>query len=603
MAQSKSIYDDIKKEIECPVCQEQFSDVNEPKVLRCQHTFCKSCLDGWFRQQRARALSCPTCREITECPNNDINSLPSNLAYKKLRDILKAHSESGSHDFVSEREDVCKRHKEMVKFYCEQCEICICSECAILEHRDDNYHKILSFEEGAIKQKAIIERKMRQVAVNSSRLRSYTSSLEKRRAKANKSIKQAMKELNRVAELSINSIRQHQASVTELLTREKSNYDDAFSKQLSKLTEKIQGMDNLSALSSDVLQRNDLKEMLNISELFDERIAEEETPLLNCPEFKYTPNDALSTPGMLYMTNTEPSLSVASGEGLGKGTIGEESSFTVFTKNSRGQMIYSEIDNVNVEIKSKQERIADIRPVVRDLKDGRYSISYRPSVTGEFSVSIKVREEPIRESPFKLMVTKETAIKDSASGGAGLETQCPICQDTVSLNARTLKCKHVFCVDCLETASKHDNRCPVCKEVQGVIRGNQPRGTMQFHRSCLSLPGYYECGRIIIDYHFPSGTQGQEHPNPGQRYDGTQRFAYLPDNREGNEVLQLLRKAFDARLVFTVGTSVTTGRANQVTWNGIHHKTSVTGGPQGFGYPDPDYLRQVKEDLAAKGIR
>ena len=94
---------------------------------------------------------------------------------------------------------------------------------------------------------------------------------------------------------------------------------------------------------------------------------------------------------------------------------------------------------------------------------------------------------------------------------------------------------------------------------------------------------YYfaDCGTITIDYYFPPGIQGSEHPNPGQRYEGTQRTAYLPDNREGNEVLQLLRRAFDARLVFTVGTSVTTGRQNQITWNDIHHKTNVSGGPQG----------------------
>lgn len=30
--------------------------------------------------------------------------------------------------------------------------------------------------------------------------------------------------------------------------------------------------------------------------------------------------------------------------------------------------------------------------------------------------------------------------------------------------------------------------------------------------------------------------------------------------------------------MFTVGTSVTSGRSNVVIWNGIHHKTSVTGG-------------------------
>ena len=92
---------------------------------------------------------------------------------------------------------------------------------------------------------------------------------------------------------------------------------------------------------------------------------------------------------------------------------------------------------------------------------------------------------------------------------------------------------------------------------------------------------FADCGTITIGYYFPSGIQGPEHPNPGQRYDGTRRTAYLPDNREGNEVLHLLRRAFDARLVFTVGTSVTTGMQNQVTWNDIHHKTNVSGGPQG----------------------
>ena len=88
-------------------------------------------------------------------------------------------------------------------------------------------------------------------------------------------------------------------------------------------------------------------------------------------------------------------------------------------------------------------------------------------------------------------------------------------------------------------------------------------------------------GTIVISYHFPSGVQGREHPNPGQRYEGTSRTAYLPDTREGREVLHLLRRAFDARLLFTVGTSNTTGRSNQITWNDIHHKTSVWGGPYG----------------------
>lgn len=69
----------------------------------------------------------------------------------------------------------------------------------------------------------------------------------------------------------------------------------------------------------------------------------------------------------------------------------------------------------------------------------------------------------------------------------------------------------------------------------------------------------------------------EEHPNPGKPYKGTQRRAYLPNNIEGNKVLKLLEKAFRARLIFTIGRSVTSGTEDVVTWNDIHHKTNISG--------------------------
>ena len=95
MAQSKSCFDDVKKEIECPVCQEQFSGIKEPKILKCFHTFYKSCLEGRLRQQGGVTLSCPKCWQITECPNNSINNLPSNLFYKQMVNIVEAYSGQG----------------------------------------------------------------------------------------------------------------------------------------------------------------------------------------------------------------------------------------------------------------------------------------------------------------------------------------------------------------------------------------------------------------------------------------------------------------------------------------------------------------------------
>ena len=52
----------------------------------------------------------------------------------------------------------------------------------------------------------------------------------------------------------------------------------------------------------------------------------------------------------------------------------------------------------------------------------------------------------------------------------------------------------------------------------------------------------------------------------------------LPDTAEGRRVLGRLRLAFERQLVFAVGTSVTSGRPGQTTWNGIHHKTHQSGG-------------------------
>ena len=64
----------------------------------------------------------------------------------------------------------------------------------------------------------------------------------------------------------------------------------------------------------------------------------------------------------------------------------------------------------------------------------------------------------------------------------------------------------------------------------------------------------------------------------------------------------MLKIAFDRKLTFVVGTSVTTGQKNTVVWNGIHHKTSLTGGTNYYGYPDPTYFNRVKEELASKGV-
>ncbi|XP_029795293.1 E3 ubiquitin-protein ligase DTX3L isoform X2 [Suricata suricatta] len=214
----------------------------------------------------------------------------------------------------------------------------------------------------------------------------------------------------------------------------------------------------------------------------------------------------------------------------------------------------------------------------------------------ETSMDVKANDSKTASPTF------QQSAGPGVSGMDKEEGQCVICMDLISNKEVLPKCKHAFCAPCINKAMSYKPVCPVCLTFYGVQKGNQPEGTMTFTVVEESLPGYNSYGSIVINYNMKGGIQTEKHPNPGKAYLGVQRTAYLPNNKEGKEVLTLLRRAFDQKLIFTVGESRTLGKSDVITWNDIHHKTSRYGGPERFGYPDPDYLKRVKQELKDKGI-
>ncbi|XP_051514782.1 probable E3 ubiquitin-protein ligase DTX2 isoform X1 [Myxocyprinus asiaticus] len=174
---------------------------------------------------------------------------------------------------------------------------------------------------------------------------------------------------------------------------------------------------------------------------------------------------------------------------------------------------------------------------------------------------------------------------------------------------RLMQCGHTFHMLCMLAMYNNGTKdgslqCPSCKTIYGEKTGTQPKGKMEIYSIPQSLPGHLDCGTIQIIYNIPPGIQGPEHPNPGQPYTcrGFPRFCFLPDNDKGRKVLELLKVAWTRRLIFTVGTSSTTGEPDTVIWNEIHHKTEMMSNVSGHGYPDPNYLDNVLSELASQGV-
>ncbi|OEU14993.1 hypothetical protein FRACYDRAFT_269181 [Fragilariopsis cylindrus CCMP1102] len=188
--------------------------------------------------------------------------------------------------------------------------------------------------------------------------------------------------------------------------------------------------------------------------------------------------------------------------------------------------------------------------------------------------------------------------------------ECPICLDVLhqtsgaatSTVVRMKKCRHCFHKDCIvKMFQSQHNRCPTCRELidgDGLGQGPSGRMTITFI-SGKNCPGFeYDCNGVIeIYYSMPSGIQTSYMENPGQNYFGTSRKAYLPHNESGRKLLARLKFAFTHGLVFRIGTSLTTGTANEITWASIHHKTSLNAGAH--GYPDDQYLTNCNDALDA----
>ncbi|XP_078684628.1 uncharacterized protein LOC144918062 isoform X1 [Branchiostoma floridae x Branchiostoma belcheri] len=68
------------------VCQICFEDYLNPKVLPCQHTFCKTCLENMVAKMGK--LTCPNCRLACQLPRSGVEGLPTSFFVNKLRSII-----------------------------------------------------------------------------------------------------------------------------------------------------------------------------------------------------------------------------------------------------------------------------------------------------------------------------------------------------------------------------------------------------------------------------------------------------------------------------------------------------------------------------------
>ena len=139
--------------LHCMIC---FDSFNNPKMLRCGHTFCQECIQGYYNtyQQQKRAhkgkLPCPTCRDLTTLPPGGVAALKNDFKVQKMEEMFKTiniRDRAGS-----KRCDPCRANKKhaAAKAFCSTCNMNYCEDCFIRHDRNPLFkdHKIIDKSTG-----------------------------------------------------------------------------------------------------------------------------------------------------------------------------------------------------------------------------------------------------------------------------------------------------------------------------------------------------------------------------------------------------------------------------------------------------------------------
>ncbi|XP_067336628.1 E3 ubiquitin-protein ligase TRIM35-like [Channa argus] len=123
-----------EENLHCPVCCEIFQD---PVLLSCSHSFCRACLQTWWKENTDQG--CPLCRK-----RSVQNDPPRNLALRNLCEaFLKKQTDIG----LTSANSLCSLHAEKIRLFCLDDEQPVCVVCLYSERHKN--HSIRPIDEAA----------------------------------------------------------------------------------------------------------------------------------------------------------------------------------------------------------------------------------------------------------------------------------------------------------------------------------------------------------------------------------------------------------------------------------------------------------------------
>ena len=349
---------------------------------------------------------------------------------------------------------------ESLEYFCKDCNTCVCMKCGFVSH---SRHTLLDIQQAAEERKVqitkavdeakaeivVVERKMKR------QMEFMKKSTDEMFASQNK--------VTAIVDELVQILREHEAAVKARLIQinEAQQRDHETRTEEFRLT--VSRLNGFVERGNAILHRNIPSEIIRTELTVTSRLGElskaARVMILQPLHFSYVANEKLekyrtilknSGPGKVIASFTDSAQSLAGCEPKVLDTIKPCSGvvFKLTTRDSDGNQIYNKEDNVTVSIHPPSE--VEEEKIIKNFKDGNYSISVYPKLVGDLYIKVEVNGIPlIRKVKIAPHKYKGSQQEFDLRGKANFNFPCSIAQSekTENIAVANYKRKEVLLFD------------------------------------------------------------------------------------------------------------------------------------------------------------
>ena len=457
----EALLKNLKEHVTCSICLDTYT---EPKTIDCLHTFCCECLEKHaLTSQTQGSYRCPECQAQVGVPEgNRFDRLPSSFLHNSLLsllavrrsldgseigcsfcqkksaeinycfdcekflcpDCLKAHdvfrtAAFEGHKFTSvrqfqpedyeallKRQSFCPQQyheREVTRFFCLQCQICVCHVCIVTDHKS---HNAVPIEKAADDEKANIIAEAELIKEKIQACSDLIHQFETTEAELETSITIAKRQVSETAEQMAAKVREYEREAitlleeTRVLRIEKLHSAKELVRSLEKQRKQaVEFANNLirGSSSSDIMQSKK-----NLKQRF-KKLAKVQVPPLPVSSFvKFVPRCAADSLKLGFITFGITDADRSTVEGLSQNfQAGKVAELSICPKTSEGEVTNNEQDQVEVLVEPA-DQVATL--TICKQQDGKVQVKFVANVPQTYNVTAKINGESLANSPFSIRV-------------------------------------------------------------------------------------------------------------------------------------------------------------------------------------------------------